>query len=225
MLSDFDWQNPINYVREAKFIMKPVLFTKIKSVDIPNKLASGESTFFWFEELTPPNEHIVIKVGEEKSDCPLVRLHSECLTGDVFGSYRCDCGPQLDESIRLMAETCGYLVYLRQEGRGIGLYPKLAAYKLQDLGLDTFEANVELNFPEDARSYDDAAKMLLSLNITRCRLITNNPDKVNALIKHGISVVEVIPTGVHLTQYNHAYLSSKVHKKQHTINLHPNQED
>lgn len=141
---------------------------------------------------------------------PLVRLHSECLTGDVFGSHRCDCGKQLDEAINRMADEGGVLIYLRQEGRGIGLYNKLDAYKLQiEQGQDTFEANLHLGLPADARDYKIAAGMLRELGISSVRLMTNNPDKVRMLVENGIAITEVIPTGVYATKDNLSYLEAK----------------
>ncbi|WP_149827673.1 GTP cyclohydrolase II RibA [Streptomyces tailanensis] len=140
---------------------------------------------------------------------PLVRLHSECLTGDVFGSARCDCGPQLDEALERIAAEGGAVVYLRQEGRGIGLYNKLDAYLLQDQDIDTFEANRRLGRGADERDYAAAAAMLLALGFSRVRLLTNNPDKVNQLRTLGVDVEKVVPTGVHVTRENIRYLEAK----------------
>jgi GTP cyclohydrolase II len=148
-----------------------------------------------------------------------VRLHSECLTGDVFGSARCDCGPQLREAVEAMAQHGGIILYLRQEGRGIGLYNKLDAYGLQDRGLDTFAANRELLFADDLRDYGTAAAMLTALNVSRIRLITNNPHKAWQLARHGISVVEVIATDAHVNAHNVAYLSAKRDRAGHYIDL------
>lgn len=150
---------------------------------------------------------------------PLVRVHSECLTGDVFGSLLCDCGPQLHEAISCFAREGGILLYLRQEGRGIGLYAKLSAYALQKKGLDTFEANRHLNLPEDARSFEPAAQMLSALGVPRVRLLTNNPDKASQLERYGIGIESTIPTGVYLNPNNRRYLEAKVRHKQHTIPL------
>lgn len=188
-------------------------------VDIPLDDHSNPGTFYTFSGLDTAHEHIVIKLGPANPISPLVRIHSECLTGDVFSSQRCDCGPQLNESILRMQEVGGYLIYLRQEGRGIGLYAKLDAYRLQDAGMDTFEANTHLNFPEDDRDFSMAAGMLKALNIKHCQLITNNPDKVQALVDNGIVVDNVIPTGVFVTRHNTHYLQAKVDKKNHVINL------
>ncbi|MFJ5695892.1 GTP cyclohydrolase II [Arthrobacter sp. NPDC093125] len=130
---------------------------------------------------------------------PLVRLHSECMTGDVFGSQRCDCGPQLREAVEDIAAVGGFLLYLRQEGRGIGLYSKLDAYALQDTGLDTYEANLALGHGEDERDYTAAAQMLDALGATKIRLLSNNPDKGAQLRSRGIDIIEQVPTGVHLS--------------------------
>ncbi len=150
---------------------------------------------------------------------PLVRLHSECLTGDVFGSARCDCGPQLREAVERIAERGGVLLYLRQEGRGIGLYNKLDAYALQDQGLDTYAANTALGLPEDARDYTAAAQMLTALGITSLDLLSNNPDKADQLRGLGIDVHDRVPTGVFTTPHNVRYLRAKVLQTQHTLPL------
>ncbi|NBF02270.1 GTP cyclohydrolase II RibA [Pseudomonas sp. Fl5BN2] len=194
-------------------------FNVRNQVDIPLNDSSVPGTFYSFRGLDAEHEHLLIKLGPASETTPLVRIHSECLTGDVFNSQRCDCGPQLGESIARMQEEGGYLIYLRQEGRGIGLYAKLDAYRLQDGGMDTFEANSHLNFPEDGRDFSMAAKMLKAVDIHRCRLITNNPDKVQALKDNGITVDSIIPTGVFLTRHNTHYLQAKKDKKNHEINL------
>lgn len=134
--------------------------------------------------------HLAISKGLGANDTPLVRMHSECMTGDVFGSVRCDCGDQLHEALGYIAESgCGVLIYLRQEGRGIGIEKKIQAYALQDMGLDTVDANLALNEPVDARSYDAGVAYLKRKLIRRCVLLTNNPEKVHALEGHGIDVV------------------------------------
>ncbi|OOF03008.1 GTP cyclohydrolase, partial [Salinivibrio sp. MA427] len=165
-------------------------------------------------------EHFAVVFGYlSEGKVPVIRIHSECLTGDVFGSQRCDCGPQLNEAVGKISQEGGVLLYLRQEGRGIGLYSKFDAYRLQDMGLDTFEANTHLNLPEDDRDFSDAVRMLQALNVCQCRIITNNPEKVATLEALGINVIEVIPTGTFLTRYNHKYLKSKADKKDHSIAL------
>ena len=181
-----------------------------------------------FDGLLDGLEHLLLALGDWQGalsrhelggEPPLVRLHSECLTGDVFGSERCDCGPQLAEAIDRIAATGGFLLYLRQEGRGIGLYAKLDAYALQDAGLDTFEANVALGHGEDERSYAVAAQMLTAIGVTRIVLLTNNPDKVRQLGELGIDVVDQVATRVHLTPANARYLAAKAARSAHTISL------
>jgi GTP cyclohydrolase II len=175
-----------------------------------------------FHGLVDGAEHVAVVLGDPiAAAVPLVRLHSECLTGDVFGSARCDCGPQLREAVERIATTGGVLLYLRQEGRGIGLYNKLDAYALQDEGLDTYEANLALGLPEDDRDYTAAAQMLTALGITELDLLTNNPDKAGQLRSRGISVARTVPTGVHTTPSNLRYLHAKVQHTHHTIALTP----
>ncbi len=151
------------------------------------------------------------------TDAPYVRLHSECLTGDALGSQRCDCGAQLRAAIELLAGATGILLYLRQEGRGVGLYNKLDAYSLQEEGLDTFAANRELALAEDARDYGSAAAMLGALGVDRVRLVTNNPDKAWQLARRGIAVAEVVPTAVHRSPHNLAYLAAKREQAGHYL--------
>lgn len=170
--------------------------------------ASDTPVVVSFEGLTDGDEHVAVLFGEPRPDA-LVRIHSECMTGDVFGSLRCDCGPQLREAIKLLDRDGGILLYMRQEGRGIGLYNKLDAYSLQDIGLDTFAANVELGRGKDERSYEDCARMLQALGVHRCRLLTNNPEKVLGLEHHGTHVSEVVATGYFRQERNAAYLDSK----------------
>ena len=148
----------------------------------------------------------------------LVRVHSECKTGDLFGSLRCDCGEQLAESMRLVgAAEEGAVIYLRQEGRGIGLHAKLHAYVLQDEGLDTVEANLRLGFPVDMRDYGEAAEILHLMGRTRVRLLTNNPDKVSGLERHGIVVVEKLPLRVASNPHSLRYLQAKRDRLGHAI--------
>lgn len=150
----------------------------------------------------------------------LVRLHSECMTGDVFGSQRCDCGEQLHQALRLINdEQRGVLIYLRQEGRGIGLANKLAAYALQEQGVDTYDANVQLGFQPDERRYDTASLILRQLGITRVRLMTNNPDKVQQLTAAGIEVVERVPLEVPANSHDKDYLATKRDRFHHQLTL------
>ncbi|MFF4347065.1 GTP cyclohydrolase II [Streptomyces sp. NPDC001530] len=173
-----------------------------------------------FHHLADGQEHVAVILGEPAAGRPpLVRLHSECLTGDVFGSARCDCGPQLREAVERVADRGGVLLYLRQEGRGIGLYNKLDAYALQDQGLDTYEANAALGLPEDARDYTAAAQMLAALGIFELDLLSNNPDKSAQLRTLGLTVTQHVPTGVFTTAHNVGYLRTKVVRTQHTLPL------
>jgi GTP cyclohydrolase II len=190
------------------------------SLTVPLRLVdgwSGEARVSTFNGLADRGEHLAFRLGSP-SGIPLVRVHSECLTGDVFGSERCDCGPQLHESIRRIADAGGYLLYLRQEGRGIGLYAKLDAYALQDTGLDTYEANLALGYGEDERDYTVAAQMLRALGVDRVALLTNNPDKADQLTRHGLDVVDRVPTAVHLTSGNARYLAAKA-RHAHVLTL------
>jgi GTP cyclohydrolase II len=173
-----------------------------------------------FTGLVDGKEHLALGLGDYRNaDVPLVRPHSECLTGDVFGSERCDCGPQLREAVERIAAVGGYLLYLRQEGRGIGLYAKLDAYALQDKGLDTYEANLALGRGEDERDYTAAAQMLTALGVGRIRLLSNNPDKARQLGTLGVEVAEQVPTAVHVSASNVRYLRAKVEHTGHTLAL------
>ena len=192
-------------------------------VHVPLRFADGYSVtaeVVTFHGLVDGQEHLALVLGDPATrDVPLVRMHSECLTGDVFGSTRCDCGPQLREAVERIATAGGVLLYLRQEGRGIGLYNKLDAYALQDTGLDTYQANTALGFPEDARDYTAAAQMLAVLGIDELDLLTNNPDKAGQLADLGVTVRRTSPTGVFATESNLRYLHAKVHHTQHDIDL------
>ena len=177
-----------------------------------------------FHGLIDGREHLALGLGDWRGAraagrLPLVRPHSECLTGDVFGSERCDCGPQLREAVERITATGGFLLYLRQEGRGIGLYAKLDAYALQDTGLDTYEANRALGRGDDERDYAVAAQMLRALDVDRVDLLSNNPDKAVQLQEHGIDVVRRTATAVHLSPSNARYLQAKVSTTAHTIAL------
>jgi GTP cyclohydrolase II len=188
------------------------------SLTIPIRLHgwSGTADVLTFDGLADGAEHLAIRLGSPGA-VPLVRVHSECLTGDVLGSERCDCGPQLHEAVHRISISGGYLLYLRQEGRGIGLYAKLDAYALQDGGLDTYEANLALGYAEDARDYTAAAQMLAALGVSSLSLLSNNPDKVAQLSAHGLSVAELVPTAVHLSPANARYLAAKAQHGGHTL--------
>ena len=183
----------------------------------------GELTAHVCEDPSCGGEHLALVMGDVRSgEPPLVRVHSECLTGDVFGSLRCDCGAQLDRALRCIAEEGrGVLLYLRQEGRGIGLTNKIRAYALQDRGLDTVEANEHLGFPADLRDYGIVGQMLCIVGVERLRLLTNNPAKLAALADQGLEVVARVPLVVESTRENRAYLDAKRHKLGHLLNGEP----
>jgi 3,4-dihydroxy 2-butanone 4-phosphate synthase / GTP cyclohydrolase II len=172
-------------------------------------------------QATDSKEHVALTTGFEpgtigEDEAILVRLHSECLTGDVFGSRRCDCGEQLEDSMRLLREQGrGVLIYLRQEGRGVGLANKISAYALQEEGVDTVQANLALGLPEDARDYRVAAEMLLDLGIHRAALLTNNPAKIKGLRSYGVEVIERLPVQVEPNPFNLRYLRTKKEKLGH----------
>ena len=171
-----------------------------------------------FRDPADGKEHAVLYVGDLTSGSPLVRVHSECLTGDAFHSLRCDCGPQLRASMKAIQERGqGAIAYMRQEGRGIGLYSKMQAYALQDTGLDTLDANLALGLPADARKYDFAAEMLYSMGITSVELVTNNPDKRNQLLEHGIEVSNRVPIIVGQCAENRSYMKTKGARMGHLL--------
>lgn len=198
----------------------PSVRTKVR---VPLTLGDGfrtEADVFTFNGLSDGLEHLVLGMGDYATNpVPLVRPHSECLTGDVLGSERCDCGPQLREALERTSAVGGYVLYLRQEGRGIGLYNKLDAYALQDAGLDTYEANNAVGFEDDQRDYTAAAEMLAAVGAGEIDLLTNNPDKAARLRELGIDVREVVPTSVFVTHSNLAYLRAKQRKTGHTLLL------
>lgn len=175
-----------------------------------------ETQIVAFRDSGTGEEHVALLVGAFGGKPPLVRLHSECLTGDVFGSLKCDCGPQLKEALRLIgAAGGGVLLYLRQEGRGIGLANKLRAYALQDRGLDTIEANLRLGFADDERGYGVAAAMLRALGVDQVRLLTNNPTKVAGLEAAGIRVAERVAHHMPVNPHNADYIATKKAKSGH----------
>jgi len=189
---------------------------KISSSSLPTEHGSFDITVYrdingW--------EHSLLSMGDLSSQTPLIRLHSECLTGDVFGSLRCDCGVQLQNALSAIGERGhGALLYLRQEGRGIGLGNKIKAYALQDKGLDTVDANVELGFPADARQYDVAADMLRDNGVSKVELMTNNPAKIDALNALGIEVCERVPLIPAAIETNESYLHTKADRMGHQLN-------
>lgn len=180
---------------------------------VPIHLHSAKAEFVSFDGISDTEEHVAIIFPLANNDTPTVRLHSSCLTGDIFHSLQCDCHDQLHEAINHFAQHGGIILYLQQEGRGIGLYEKLEAYALQQDGLNTYEANEKLGHPEDARNYKVAAEMLEALDLTTIKLLTNNHDKVKQLEKNGITVKERIPTDCYVTPYNEKYLNAKAQKE------------
>lgn len=180
--------------------------------------ASETAEIVAFRSPDEPREHVALVIGTRDSSLPVVRLHSECLTGDVLGSLKCDCGPQLHQALHQIADsTWGVLLYLRQEGRGIGLINKLRAYALQDQGFDTVDANVRLGFAIDARDFSVAARMLDLLGIGGVRLLTNNPNKVGGLEKAGIKVAERLPIILPSNPHNEQYLATKRDRTGHQL--------
>lgn len=179
----------------------------------------GDFTIHGFEDLLTGKEHIVLAMGDvSAADSVLCRVHSECLTGDALFSLRCDCGPQLQYAMQKVAEAgCGMILYLRQEGRGIGLLNKIKAYSLQDQGADTVEANEQLGFEADGREYEVCKPMLAHFGVTRVRLLTNNPDKVSALESLGIQVSERVSIETGHNSHNESYLAVKVSKMGHLL--------
>lgn len=177
----------------------------------------GEFTAHVYDDGGSGMHHVALALGSiDEGEPVLTRVHSECLTGDVLGSLRCDCGPQLNLALERIAEQQrGLLLYLRQEGRGIGLFNKVSAYALQDQGLDTVEANEHLGFPADARDYDAAVSILHDLGVTEVRLLTNNPRKLDALRRSGVQVVERVPLVVPPTTDSEGYLRTKQVKLGH----------
>jgi 3,4-dihydroxy 2-butanone 4-phosphate synthase/GTP cyclohydrolase II len=187
---------------------------------IPTSVA-GEFKAIVYENDVDNLLHIAMVKGEIDSKKPvLVRVHSECLTGDIFGSMRCDCGPQLHRAMKMIEEEkCGVLLYIRQEGRGIGLVNKLRAYALQDQGLDTVEANEKLGFKPDMRNYGIGAQILVDLGVRQMRLMTNNPKKMVGLDGYGLKIIEQVPIEVPANQHNKCYLECKKLKMGHLLNV------
>lgn len=194
------------------------LINEMEIVDFPTKF--GHFKLHLYESSIDDHHHLAVVKGEVKGQKDvLVRVHSSCLTGDVFGSCRCDCGEQLAESLRMVEkEGRGVVLYMRQEGRGIGLANKIKAYKLQDNGKDTVEANIELGFAPDLRDYGIGAQILVDLGLSTIRLITNNPKKVVGLFGYGLEVVERVPMNIAPNKYNARYLETKRDKMGHLIN-------
>jgi 3,4-dihydroxy 2-butanone 4-phosphate synthase/GTP cyclohydrolase II len=192
---------------------------KIATANLPTQI--GEFKIAGYRSLNSNEEFVALFKGEMQKDFPtLVRIHSQCLTGDVFGSIKCDCGLQLTKAMELIEEAGrGAIVYQQQEGRGIGIINKIRAYALQDEGADTVEANEELGFVVDARDYQQCAEILFDLGLCRVRVMSNNPDKIKALEKAGLKVVERVPIEVESEEPAAHYLKIKKEKMGHLINF------
>jgi len=195
------------------------LIKKEVEVKLPSKY--GDFILHAYNIVGTMEYHLALVKGKWNKDEPiLVRIHSSCVTGDIFGSLRCDCGPQFEKAMKMIEkEGKGVLVYLNQEGRGIGLMNKLKAYKLQENGIDTAQANIELGFKIDERDYGVGAQILSDLDISQIRLLSNNPDKKESLIRYGLNVVENIPVEIKSNDHNRHYLMTKRDKMGHKLNL------
>lgn len=198
---------------------KESLIEREVQVDMPTKWGNFELVAY--KQVTTGQEHLALVKGRWKKEEPvMVRVHSSCLTGDIFGSCRCDCGQQLHSAMEMIEkEGKGVIVYMNQEGRGIGLLNKLKAYKLQEEGLDTVEANVELGFKSDQRDYGVGAQILRDLGVSKMRLLTNNPTKRAGLVGYGLEIVENVPMNIKSNEHNKFYLQTKRDKLGHTLKI------
>ncbi len=195
------------------------LIEKIIDVKLPTKM--GDFDLHLFKDKNSEQEHLALVKGTWKEDEPiLVRVHSSCMTGDIFGSCRCDCGPQLEKAMEMIeTEGRGIIVYMNQEGRGIGLTNKLKAYKLQEEGYDTLEANIKLGFKGDERDYGIGAQIIRALGVTKMRLMSNNPQKRTGLVGYGLEIIENVPLEIESNKHNELYLKTKRDKMGHSLKL------
>ena len=192
-----------------------------KVIDVKLPTVEGEFDLHLYREINTGQEHLALVKGKWTDKEPiLVRVHSSCMTGDIFGSCRCDCGPQLQKSMELIEkEGRGLIVYMNQEGRGIGLANKMKAYKLQEQGYDTSEANIKLGFKDDERDYGIGAQIIRDLGVTKMKLMSNNPKKRTGLIGYGLEIIENIPLEIESNKHNELYLKTKRDKLGHTLKL------
>jgi len=190
-------------------------------VDVKMPTTYGDFQLFAFKEINTDQEHLALVKGTwEKDEAVLVRVHSSCITGDIFGSCRCDCGPQLHKAMEMIeAEGKGVIIYMNQEGRGIGLMNKLKAYKLQEEGYDTLEANIKLGFKGDERDYGIGAQMIRNLGVTKMRLMSNNPTKRTGLTGYGLEIIENVPLEIESNIHNELYLQTKRDKMGHILKM------
>jgi 3,4-dihydroxy 2-butanone 4-phosphate synthase / GTP cyclohydrolase II len=201
------------------------LVVKVAEAKLPTQF--GDFKIIAYRSNTDPTEHVAVVMGNVNTEEPvLVRVHSQCLTGDVFHSLRCDCGEQIEIAMKRIAkEGRGVVLYMRQEGRGIGLHNKIKAYALQDKGMDTVEANLALGFKADQRDYGVGAQILADLGIKKMRLMTNNPKKMSGLASYGLTIVEQLPITTKPNPHNKRYLSTKQHKMGHLLKIMDNEGD
>jgi 3,4-dihydroxy 2-butanone 4-phosphate synthase/GTP cyclohydrolase II len=195
------------------------LIHRVAEAKMPTRY--GDFTIIAYKSDTDPDEHLALVKGDiATEEAVLVRVHSQCITGEVFHSFRCDCGEQIDIAMeQIAAEGRGVLLYMRQEGRGIGIHNKIRAYALQDKGMDTVEANLSLGFEPDLRDYGIGAQILAELGLHEIRLLTNNPKKVIGLESYGLKVVEILPIVCNPNPYNSRYLETKQKKLGHLLNV------
>ena len=214
-----DTHNTEQKIDDCSWASRSRTVERVATADLPT--SRGDFKIAGYRSLTSDEEFVVIFTGELEANVPtLVRIHSQCLTGDVFGSIKCDCGPQLHRAMEMIqAEGRGAIVYQQQEGRGIGIINKIRAYALQDEGADTVEANEKLGFAVDAREYRQCAEILFDLGLCKVRVISNNPDKLKALEEAGLQIVERIPIEVPAEEPAAHYLRVKKEKMGHLINF------
>jgi 3,4-dihydroxy 2-butanone 4-phosphate synthase/GTP cyclohydrolase II len=195
------------------------LVTRVAEAKLPTQF--GDFKVIAYKASTDPDEHLALVLGDVATDEPvLVRVHSQCLTGDVFHSLRCDCGEQIEMAMkRIAGEGRGVVLYMRQEGRGIGIHNKIKAYALQDKGLDTVEANLSLGFKADPRDYGIGAQILADLGVRNMRLMTNNPKKMSGLESYGLNIVEQLPITTQPNPHNRRYLQTKQKKLGHLLKV------